>query len=60
MAELDLPYELRSTGKGSPRRAALQELQGKTTCPYLVDPNDGGRSLGESADIVAYLYEKYG
>lgn len=60
LTELDLPYELKSAGKGSPRRAELQALCGKTTCPYLVDPNDGGRSMGESADIVDYLYEMYG
>jgi glutaredoxin len=60
LTELDLPYELRSTGKGSRLRAELQQLQGKTTCPFLVDPNEGGSSLGESADIVDYLIERYG
>lgn len=59
LCELDLPYEARGTAKGSPRREALQELSGKTTAPYLVDPN-AGVQMGESADIVAYLWETYG
>jgi len=61
LCELDLPYVLKSTGKGSPRRAELSEVRGdgKTTAPYLVDPNNG-ISMGESADIVAYLWEQYG
>lgn len=59
LCECDLPYELRSTGKGSPRREELQERSGKTTAPYLVDANTG-TSMPESADIVAYLAEQYG
>ena len=58
MAELDLPYRLRSTGKGSPRRQELLEVAGATTAPYLVDPNTGA-SMGESADICAYLLRTY-
>ena len=59
LCELDLPYRLYSCGKGSPRRDELAALAGKSTCPYLVDPNTG-TALGESADIVAYLAETYG
>ena len=60
LCELDLPYRLYSTGKGSPRRAELAAIQGGSSqCPYLVDPNTG-TSLGESADIVDYLAEKRG
>ena len=60
LAELDLPYELRSTGKGSPRREELKALRGddSSTAPYLVDPNTG-KQLGESADIVFYLAYQY-
>lgn len=58
LCELDLPYELRSTGKGSLRRQELQELSGKTTAPFLVDPNTG-TAMGESADIVQYLIDTY-
>ena len=61
LCELDLPYNMRSTGKGSPRRDELSQVRadGKTTAPYIVDPNTG-TAMGESADIVAYLYEQYG
>ena len=60
LVELDLTYTLRSAGKGSPRRAELAAARGDgaTTCPYLVDPNTGV-AMGESADIVAYLYDTY-
>ena len=58
LCELDLPYVLRSTGKGSPRREELRALSGKTTAPYLVDPNTDTK-MGESADIVQYLASTY-
>ena len=58
LTELDLPYTLVSTGKGSPRRADLAALAGKTTAPYLVDPNTGV-AMGESADICEYLFREY-
>jgi|MDSY01.1.fsa_nt_gb glutaredoxin len=60
MAELDLPYELRSAGKGSPRREAemVPLTGGSSQCPYLVDPNTGAK-MAESLDIVAYLYRTY-
>ena len=58
LCELDLPYELRSTGKGSSRREELKKLSGKTTAPYLIDPNSG-TAMGESADIVKYLLSTY-
>jgi glutaredoxin len=59
LTELDIPYELRSAGKGSPRRAELAEVSGGSTqCPYLLDPNTG-TSMAESADIIRYLYENY-
>eukprot|EP00980_Cylindrotheca_fusiformis_P020065 scaffold7139_cov115-Cylindrotheca_fusiformis.AAC.15 len=36
LTELDLVYEIRSAGKGSPRRSELAELTGGSTqCPYL-------------------------
>jgi len=59
LCELDLAYELRSTGKGSPRREELKALSGKTTAPFLVDPNTE-TAMGESADIVDYLWGEYG
>ena len=59
LCELDLPYVLRSAGKGSPRRGVLEDLAGSSQCPYLVDPNTGA-ALAESADIVDYLLSTYG
>jgi len=59
LTELDLVYELRSAGKGSPRRTEMAEITaGSTQCPYLIDPNTG-ESMFESADIVKYLYKTY-
>ncbi|KAG8457447.1 hypothetical protein KFE25_011302 [Diacronema lutheri] len=59
LCELDLPYELRSVGKGSRRRAAMAaETGGSTQCPRLVDRSTG-RSIEESAAIVSYLAETY-
>lgn len=59
LTELDIVYELRSAGKGSPRRTELASLTGGSSqCPYLVDPNTGA-SMAESADIVRYLYKTY-
>eukprot|EP00571_Detonula_confervacea_P003726 CAMPEP_0172319336 /NCGR_PEP_ID=MMETSP1058-20130122/37375_1 /TAXON_ID=83371 /ORGANISM="Detonula confervacea, Strain CCMP 353" /LENGTH=462 /DNA_ID=CAMNT_0013034353 /DNA_START=15 /DNA_END=1403 /DNA_ORIENTATION=+ len=59
LTELDIVYELQSAGKGSPRREELASITGGSSqCPFLIDPNTGVK-MGESADIVEYLYEKY-
>lgn len=59
LTELDLTYELRSAGKGSPRRDELASITGGSTqCPYLIDPNTG-MSMSESKDIIEYLYKTY-
>jgi anaphase-promoting complex subunit 7 len=59
LTELDLVYELRSAGKGSPRREELASVSGGSTqCPFLIDPNTGTAML-ESADIIRYLYQTY-
>ena len=58
LCELELPYLLHSVAKGSPRRSACRERSGTLQVPYLHDPNTG-RSLFESADIVAYLEATY-
>jgi glutathione S-transferase len=59
LCELELPYVLISVGKGSPQRERLKAESGKTTVPYLSDPNTGA-ALGDSEDIIAYLYKTYG
>lgn len=60
LTELDIPYELRSAGKESPRRDELVSINanGSSQCPYLVDASCGV-SMGESADIVEHLYKNY-
>lgn len=58
LTELDLPHTLVSVGKGSPRRADLVAIAGRSTAPYLVDPNYDV-SMGESADICEYLFREY-
>eukprot|EP00558_Chaetoceros_sp_UNC1202_P002678 CAMPEP_0197245412 /NCGR_PEP_ID=MMETSP1429-20130617/10208_1 /TAXON_ID=49237 /ORGANISM="Chaetoceros sp., Strain UNC1202" /LENGTH=268 /DNA_ID=CAMNT_0042705901 /DNA_START=27 /DNA_END=833 /DNA_ORIENTATION=+ len=59
LSELDIPYELRSAGKGSVRRKELEEITGGSTqCPYLIDPNNDAK-MSESKDIIKYLYKKY-
>lgn len=59
LTELDIVYELRSAGKGSPRREELASITGGSSqCPYLIDPNTGVE-MPESKDIVEYLYSKY-
>ena len=60
LAELDCVYEVRSAGKGSPRREAemVPLTRGSSQCPYLVDPNTGVE-MAESLDIISYLYRTY-
>ena len=59
LTELDITYELRSAGKGSPRREELASITGGSSqCPYLIDPNTGTK-MPESKDIVEYLYNTY-
>jgi glutaredoxin len=60
LTELDIPYQLRSAGKESPRREELAatSVNGSTQCPYLLDPNTN-TAMAESADIIRYLYQTY-
>lgn len=60
LTELDLVYEMRSTGKMSPRRMELASISSdqSSQCPHLVDPNTGV-SMKESTDIINYLYKNY-
>ncbi len=59
MVELELPYLLRTTPRGSPTRQKLKDLTGTFQVPYLIDRNTG-ISMFESADIVDYLTNTYG
>jgi glutaredoxin len=60
LTELDIPYQLRSAGKESPRRneLAATSVNGSTQCPYLLDPNTN-TAMAESSVIIRYLYQTY-
>lgn len=59
MVELEIPYLLHTTPRGSPTRAALKERIGRFQVPYLIDDNTG-IAMFESAEIVDYLDAVYG
>lgn len=57
---LDLDARVRPCPKNGPTyRPWVAERGGKQQFPYLVDPNTD-RSMYESDDIVAYLFDQYG
>ena len=56
---LDLDCEIRPCPKDGRFRKEVLERGGKETFPYFVDETSG-KEMYESADIVNYLYEKYG
>ena len=58
LCELELPYRCISAGKGSANRELLRDVSGKTTVPFLVDPNTGAK-IGDSEKIIQYLIETY-
>jgi glutathione S-transferase len=61
LTELDLDALIYPAPHGGTRfRPKVAELGGKRQFPYLVDPNRGGASMYESADIIRYLYQRYG
>jgi glutathione S-transferase len=60
LTELDLDALIFPTPHGGKRfRPKVAELGGKRQFPFLVDPNTG-ESMYESADIIEYLYRRYG
>lgn len=60
LTALHLDVEIRPCPrKGQRFRPEAERLGGKQQFPLLVDPNTG-RTLYESRDIVAYLFETYG
>lgn len=57
---LDLEARVYPCPKRGPRfREEVKARGGKAMYPYLVDPNTG-KSMYESDEIVAYLFEQYG
>jgi len=60
LSKFDLDAMIYPCPRGGTRfRPRAIELSGKSRFPFLVDPNTG-KSMLESADIVAYLRETYG
>lgn len=58
LSALELPVEVRPCPTGGTRFRPEGKALNRTF-PLLVDPNTG-RQVGDSADIVAYLYDTYG
>jgi len=60
LTELDLDALIFPSPHGGKRfRPKVAELGGKRQFPFLVDPNTG-ESMYESAEIIEYLYRRYG
>ena len=60
LTELDLDALIYPTPHGGKRfRPKVEKLGGKQQFPFLVDPNSG-ESMYESAEIIDYLYQRYG
>jgi len=60
LTELDIDAMVYPSPHGGRRfRPKVARLGGKQQFPFLVDPNSG-ESMYESADIVDYLYRRYG
>lgn len=59
LCELELPYYLHTTARGSVKRAELKERVGRFQVPYIVDANTGVEMF-ESAEICEYLMSTYG
>ena len=60
LTELDVDALIYPSPHGGQRfRPKVARLGGKQQFPFLVDPNSG-ESMYESADIVDYLYRRYG
>lgn len=59
--DLDLELEERDIHAAPERRAELVEARGRATVPVLrIARDDRDEWMGESRDIVAYLYERFG
>lgn len=59
--DLDLAIEERDVRRDPERRAELVQARGRGTVPVLrIASADGDTWMGESRDIVAYLYERFG
>ena len=58
LSSLEIPYLLKTTPRGSPKRQELKDMTGYCVLPYLIDDNTG-TAMFESADIIEYLDNTY-
>lgn len=59
LCELELPYYLHTTARGSRSREELKKRVGRFQAPYIYDANTGV-GMFESAEICEYLMKIYG
>lgn len=59
LTDLELPYFLHTTTRGSPTRQTMKDDIGRMQVPYINDPNTG-ICMFESAEICEYLRATYG
>jgi len=57
---LDLDVLFKPCPQGSEEFRRESKALGAKTYPFMVDPNNGSIAMGESDDIVEYLFERYG
>ena len=57
---LDLDILFKPCPQGSEAFRAESKALGAKTYPFMVDPNNNSLAMGESDDIVEYLFERYG
>ena len=58
LVELEIPHQIKSTGRGSYKRKELLKKRGTFQVPYIEDPNTK-KAMFESKDILEYLNREY-
>jgi glutathione S-transferase len=58
LVELEIPHQIKSTGRGSYKRKELFKKRGTFQVPYIEDPNTK-KAMFESKDILEYLNREY-
>ena len=58
LVELEIPHQIKSTGRGSYKRKELLKKRGTFQVPYIEDPNTK-KAMFESKDILDYLNREY-
>ena len=58
LVELEIPHQIKSTGRGSYKRKELLKKRGTFQVPYIEDPNTK-KAMFESKAILEYLNREY-